>query len=179
MVGATRYFCSPCVVSHCLLTSAFHLAPQNYLGGLTAHYLKQRLEVLSEDEKSAHHAASARQLRSNNFSASSDTCPPDMVMIATDSDVLSNPCGGSGLQYPLWRSHWTSPTLSVHARAAFTDHRVQHTTSLEGVEDGGLRGRVAFTPRGVIPFAEKAARAQVCFVRAHTPNGASILPRLL
>jgi hypothetical protein len=101
------------------------------------------------------------QLRSNNFTASTGDCPADMVMLWTDQETLFSTCTATRERAELWRSHWTKLHVNVHARAAFVDQLVTHNTLGVPAEAGPLRGRIVFAPRGLIPFTEKAVRAQV------------------
>jgi hypothetical protein len=84
-----------------------------------------------------------------------------MVMLWTDQETLFSTCTATRERAELWRSHWTQLHVSVHARGAFVDQLVTHNTLGESAAAGALRGRVVFAPRGLIPFTEKAVRAQV------------------
>lgn len=75
--------------------------------------------------------------------------------------MLISTCTERKGRFELWRSHWSNPNVSVHARAAFVDADVARTTTMQPVSHGALRGRIVFAPRGSIPFTDKAMRAQV------------------
>ena len=65
-------------------------------------------------------------------------------------------------KFPVWRSHWTSGLVSLHAKPALTDAEVLHELpSGAPVSSGALRGKIVFSLRGAIPFVEKAKRVAV------------------
>ena len=146
------------------------------MGALTTQYLLDHMDHLHERERSAPHAVTAAALKLHNFTtdhhsattattADNNACLRGMVLLSADKETLSAPCSAVGRlphqqqqtqhRFEIWKSHWSSPHISTYAQAAFVNAEVSNYL------EGALKGKIVFIARGVIPFSEKAKRAQV------------------